>query len=165
MAPPNESNNTAKAQIDQADLDKEMWQEDHPMATRSKTGVPPSTPQRYTGGAFHGAPFLAHTAPSGSSSSPEKSGRIKDKSTPKSTVDLWKKYISQAIHEPCVVPLELKPELETEYNTPIKSKGPVANNVYAIGLYAKDDLLLVLDTVKTVVEDLYEHRGRCHEPH
>ena len=51
------------------------------------------------------------------------------------------------------------------YNTPMKSKGPVANNVYAIGLYAKDDLLLVFDTVNTVVEDSYEHRGRCHEPH
>ena len=168
MAPPNGSNNTAKGQINQADLSKEMWQEDHPMTTKSKTGVPPSTPQRYTGSAFYDAPFLAHTAPSGSFSSRGKSGRIspsksrtpspsksastagprktilkkeqlaqmspsvsfdgiqgiKDKSTPKSTVDLWKNYISPAIHGPCVVPLELKVSRSTLSTT---SLHPFAN--------------------------------------
>ncbi|KAL9034752.1 MAG: hypothetical protein Q9180_005234 [Flavoplaca navasiana] len=89
--------------------------------------------------------------------------QFKDESTPQAAKDLWDKYIASAVHQSRVVPSELKAPLETEYNTPKKTNGPIANNVYAPRLYPDRDLLSVLEGVKDVVHQAEVYHGNCHE--
>ncbi|KAL8953875.1 MAG: hypothetical protein Q9222_000288 [Ikaeria aurantiellina] len=87
---------------------------------------------------------------------------IKDDSVPQSVKDLWSNYIKKAVTDDQVVPLELKPSLETDYDTPMKTRGPVPSHTYAPHLYTASDLPLVLATVKEIVKESDKNRGLCH---
>ncbi|KAL9051955.1 MAG: hypothetical protein Q9206_004498 [Seirophora lacunosa] len=87
---------------------------------------------------------------------------IKDEPVPQPVKDLWHNYIKSAVTDPQVVPLELKASLETDYDTPSKTKGPVANHNYVPHLYTASDLPLVLATVKEIVKESDKNRGLCH---
>ncbi|KAL8957965.1 MAG: hypothetical protein Q9193_004887, partial [Seirophora villosa] len=87
---------------------------------------------------------------------------IKDEWVPQPVKDLWHDYIKSAVTDPQVVPLELKASLETDYDTPSKTNGPVDNHTYVPHLYTASDLPLVLATVKDVVKESDNNMGLCH---
>ncbi|KAL8989208.1 MAG: hypothetical protein Q9177_001856 [Variospora cf. flavescens] len=89
---------------------------------------------------------------------------IKDESVPEAVTEFWTKYMMSAIYEDEVVPRELRTQLETMYNTPMKTKGPISGWSYSAGLYNASDLSPVLDTVKDVVDQAEQQRGVAHEP-
>ncbi|KAL8830036.1 MAG: hypothetical protein Q9170_005917 [Blastenia crenularia] len=90
-------------------------------------------------------------------------GLIKEKLVPKAVVELWMEYLMSAINEHKVVPKELQAELESKYNTPMKTQGPIVEWSYATGLFDTADIWGVQDTVKAVVKAAHEER-RSHEP-
>ena len=57
-----------------------------------------------------------------------------------------------------------QPSLEAIFNTPMKTKGPIAKGCYSQGLFHTRDLPHVLETVEGAVQQATIQRGKSHEP-
>ncbi|KAI4129620.1 MAG: hypothetical protein LQ341_006546 [Variospora aurantia] len=103
---------------------------------------------------------LAQMSPS---TSFEGIGLVKNDACPKAAKVFWNKYIKSVLHEDEIVPKELRAQLEEEFNTPMKTKGPISKYTYAAKLYDAVDMSKVLETVVDVVEQACKQRD-SHEP-
>ncbi|KAL8886626.1 MAG: hypothetical protein Q9215_005699 [Flavoplaca cf. flavocitrina] len=134
-------------------------------SSSSPSRQPPTSPSKSASSAGSRKPISSkqHLTQMSPSVSFHNIKQIKDESTPQAAKVLWGKYIASAAQESRVVPSELKAPLETEYNTPKKTNGPIANNVYAPRRYSDLDLSSVLEGVKDVVHQAEIYHGNCHE--
>lgn len=88
---------------------------------------------------------------------------LKESFVPDMVKVLWTEHLMHAINATAYVPLERKDMLEKTFDTPMKTKSPLPQHVYAKNLYDIDDLDGVVEAVKNALSGANHNRGHSHE--